>query len=142
MTEIIPNLFVGTPEDAAALGAVVPDGWTCISVTEYRARYGRAGEFPNEPVGSVDLPFMLPGYAEPHVLDAISEIIKSRLRVGNRVLVHCVHAHERSPLAIVWHLARMGLAPTIEAAHEAVLAKHPTTERRTHWLRGAIPLRG
>ena len=141
MTEIITNLFVGTREDAAALGAVVPDGWTVISVTEYRAHYGRSEELPSEPQGALDIPFMRSGTAEPHVLDAISEVIKSRLRVGDRVLVHCVHAHERSPLAIVWHLARVGLAPSIEAAYEIVCAKHPAMELRLKWLRGAIPLR-
>ena len=139
MTEIITNLFVGTREDAAALGTIVPDGWTVISVTEYRARYGRSEELPAEPQGALDLPFMRSGRVDPYVLDAISEVIASRLRVGDRVLVHCVHAQERSPLAIVWHLVRVGLAPSIEAAYDAVRTKHPTTEIRTPWLRGALP---
>ena len=137
MTEIFPNLFVGTREDAAALGAVVPPHWLCLAVTEYR------DELPNEPAGSIDMQFMdrEHGCAMIDKLDAIAEQID--LGLGCRkVLVHCVHAHERSPLAIVWYLAWSGRFSSIEAAYEHVCKLHPSTERRDKWLRGATPIRG
>ena len=108
-TEILPNLFVGTREDAEALGERVPDDWACISVTEYRSRYKRKEELPREPIGSLDMPFMAdwPGewHADPHKLDLIAETIWWRLQAGKKVLVHCIHAQERSPLMGAWYLA-------------------------------------
>jgi hypothetical protein len=139
VNEIIPSLFVGTREDAAALGATVPISWECISVTEYRAIYGRNEECPNEPVGSIDLPFMKTGTADPAILNAIAETIAAALDAGKRVLVHCVHAHERSPLAIVWYLVWSGQATSLESAYEHMTRKHPSTELRLKWLRGSIP---
>ena len=141
-TEILPNLFVGTREDAEALGERVPDGWACISVTEYRSRYKRKEELPREPLGSLDMPFMadLPGWhADPHKLDLIAETIWWRLQAGNKVLIHCIHAQERSPLTGAWYLAWSGAAPSIGAAYATVAKLHTRTERRDKWLRGASP---
>jgi hypothetical protein len=138
MTEIIPKLFVGTREDAVALGAVVPPYWLCLAVTEYR------NELPSEPIGSIDMQFMdrKLGCAMIDKLDAIAEQIELGLGSFRKVLVHCVHAHERSPLAIVWYLAWSGRFLTIDAAYEYVVKVHPGTERRDKWLRGATPNRG
>ena len=142
-TEILPNLFVGTREDAEALGTRVPDDWACISVTEYRSRYKRTEELPREPDGSLDLPFMTDRpdgwHADPHKLDLIAETIWWRLQIGKKVLAHCIHAQERAPLAGAWYLAWSGAAPTILAAYETVAKLHPRTERRDKWLRGASP---
>jgi hypothetical protein len=138
VTEIEPNLFVGTREDAAALGTAVPPDWCCISVTEYRAKYGRGEELPNEPSGALELPFMITGQADPVVLDRIAKLVGDQLRSGKRVLVHCVHAHERSPLAIMWYLAWTGRM-TLEIAYTAVMAKHPSTENRLKWVDGVRP---
>jgi hypothetical protein len=141
-TEIIPNLFVGTREDAEALGTHVPDDWACISVTEYRSRYRRAEELPREPIGSLDMPFMAdwPGgwHADPHKLDLIAETIWWKLQIGKKVLVHCIHAQERAPLATVWYLAWSGAAPSLDRAYETVAKLHPRTERRDKWVR-AVP---
>ena len=142
MTEVVPQLFIGTRFDAEALGAEVPAHWLVISVTEYRARYGRAEELPNEPTGALDVPFMLEGTASPKLLDAIAEAIACGLDAGRNVLVHCVHAHERSPLAVAWYLVWSGQAGNIAAAYELVQRKHPRTERRDHWLVGAEPTFG
>lgn len=142
-TEIIPNLFLGTREDAEALGTRVPDDWVCISVTEYRSRYGRTEELPREPEGSLDMPFMAdrPGgwHADRHKLDLIAETIWWRLLHGKKVLVHCIHAQERSPLAVAWYLAWSGEASSITRAYETVAKLHPRTERRDKWLRGVSP---
>lgn len=142
-SEILPNLFLGTREDAEALGDRVPDDWTCISVTEYRSRYKREEELPREPVGSLDMPFMAdwPGgwHADPHKLDLIAETIWWKLQSGKKVLVHCIHAQERSPLAIAWYLAWCGEAPSMMRAYERVTKLHPRTERRDKWLLGASP---
>ena len=142
-TEILPNLFVGTREDAEALGTRVPDDWACISVTEYRSRYKRKEELPLEPDGSLDLPFMVDWpdgwHACPHKLDLIAETIWWKLQIGKRVLVHCIHAQERAPLAGAWYLAWSGTAPSILRAYETVAKLHPRTERRDKWLRGASP---
>jgi hypothetical protein len=144
-SEILPRLFLGTREDAEALGERVPDDWVCISVTEYRAWYGRKEELPREPIGSLDLPFMVKSngewQADPHKLDLIAEIIRMRLHEGKRVLVHCVHGQERSPLTVVWYLAWSGEARSLEAAYDRVVRLHPRTERRDPWLRGAAPSR-
>lgn len=144
-TEIIPRLFLGTREDAEALGARVPDDWACVSVTEYRSRYGRKEELPREPEGSLDLPFMVDGSggwrADGHKLDLIAETIWWKLFHGKKVLVHCVHGQERSPLTVVWYLAWSGAAPSIARAYETVARLHPRTERRDPWLRGAVPRR-
>jgi len=141
--EVIPNLFVGTREDAEALGARVPDDWACLSVTEYRSRYKRTEELPREPDGSLDLPFMTdrPGgwHADHHKLDLIAETIWWKLQQGKKVLVHCIHAQERSPLAIAWYLAWSGAVPSIDRAYTVVSARHPRTERRDQWLRGVPP---
>jgi hypothetical protein len=142
-TEIIPKLFVGTREDAEELGVRVPDDWACVSVTEYRSRYGRKEELPREPEGSLDMPFMVDGpggwRADGHKLDLIAETIWWRLLHGKKVLVHCVHAQERSPLAVAWYLAWSGAAPSITRAYEIVAKRHPRTERRDKWLLGASP---
>ena len=142
-TEIIPRLFLGTREDAETLGSRVPDDWACLSVTEYRSRYKRKEELPNEPDGSLDLPFMtdipLGWHADPHKLDLIAETIWWKLQHGKKVLVHCIHGQERSPLMIAWYLAWCGEAPSISSAYEFVARLHPRTERRDKWLRGAAP---
>ena len=142
-TEVIPNLFVGTREDAEALGTRVPDDWACISVTEYRSRYKRKEELPREPEGSLDMPFMADWpdgwHADPHKLDLIAETIWWKLQIGQKVLVHCIHGQERSPIAVAWYLAWSGAAPTILCAYETVAKLHPRTERRDKWLRGAFP---
>jgi hypothetical protein len=144
-TEVLPNLFLGTREDAEALGTRVPDDWACLSVTEYRSRYGRKEELPNEPDGSLDMPFMTdrPGgwHADGHKLDLIAEMIWWRLQEGKKVLVHCIHAQERSPLAVAWYLAWCGEASTLARAYEIVAKRHPRTERRDKWLRDAVPRR-
>lgn len=140
-TEIIPKLYLGTRESAEALGARVPDDWACLSVTEYRSRYGRKEELPREPEGSLDVPFMSDRpdgwHADPYKLDLIAETIWWKLRSGKRVLVHCIQGQERAPLAITWYLAWSGEAPSIERAYEVVSKLHPRTERRDKWLRGA-----
>lgn len=140
-SEILPNLYVGTREDAEALGTRVPDDWACISVTEYRSRYKRKEELPHEPDGSLDLPFMsdIPDgwHADRHKLDLIAETIWWKLQIGKKVLVHCIHSQERSPLAIVWYLVWSGAAPSIAHAYETVVKLHPRTERRDKWLRGS-----
>lgn len=142
--EVVPNLFVGTREDAEAFGTRVPDDWACFSVTEYRSRYKRNEELPREPDGSLDMPFMAdrPGgwHADPHKLDLIAETIWWKLQLGKKVLVHCIHGQERAPLTVVWYLVWSGAAPTIERAYELVTKVHPRTERRDDkWLRGATP---
>jgi len=144
-TPILPNFFVGTREDAEALGDRVPGDWACISVTEYRSRYKRKEELPYEPVGSLDMPFMADWpdgwHADPHKLDLIAETIWWKLQVGKKVLVHCIHAQERAPLAAAWYLTWSGAAPTIAAAYEVVAKRHPRTEPRPKWVRGASPVR-
>jgi protein-tyrosine phosphatase len=142
MTEIISNLFVGTRDDAAklAVNGRVPQGWTVISVTEYRAKYGRSEECPNEPRGALEFPFMEGGApANPMVLDRCADMIHRCLLGGEKVLVHCVHAHERSPLAIAWFLAWRGHCPTLEEAVTYVVNKHPQTENRLRWVEGMRP---
>lgn len=144
-TEIIPGLFLGTREDAEALGPRVPRDWACISVTEYRSRYKRSEELPNEPDGSLDLPFMtdIPDgwHADRHKLDLIAETIWWRLQIGKKVLVHCIHSQERSPIAVAWYLAWSGEAPSLAHAYDTVAKRHPRTERRDKWLRSALPSR-
>lgn len=142
-TQIAPQLFVGTRDDAEALGERVPDDWVCISVTEYRSRYKRTEELPYEPMGSLDLPFMTDQpngwHADTHKLDLIAEIISWRLQAGKKVLVHCIQGQERSPLAVAWYLTWSGTLPSMQSAYETVAKLHPRTERRDAWLRGASP---
>lgn len=138
-SEIEDRLFVGTRENAADLGPAVPAGWSCISVTEYRAKYGRSEELPDEPRGAIELPFMQTGKADAAVLDQIAETIERELAAGKRVLVHCIHAHERSPLAIAWYLHWTGRFATLEIAYAHVVKKHPATEDRLRWVRGVRP---
>lgn len=138
-TEVVPKLFLGTREDAEALGARVPDNWACISVTEYRSRYNRKEELPREPEGALDLPFMSDvggWHADRHKLDLIAETIWWKLQYGKKVLVHCVRAQERSPLAVAWYLVWCGWSPSMPQAYEYVTRRHPRTELRNQWLRG------
>lgn len=144
-TEVLPNLYLGTREDAEALGSRVPDDWACISVTEYRSRYKRAEGLPREPDGSLDMPFMAdwPGgwHADPHKLDLIAETIWWKIQLGKKVLVHCIRAQERSPLAVAWYLAWSGAAASMGHAYATIATIHPLTERRDNWVRGAAPRR-
>jgi len=139
-TEIQPNLFVGTREAATALGADVPADWCCISVTEYRAKYGRGEELPNEPNGAMEFPFMLSGTADNTMLDRMAKVIHAQLAAGKKVLVHCVQAHERSPLAIAWYLAWTG-ERTMEDAYALVRSRHVETEDRMRWIGSLRPIR-
>jgi hypothetical protein len=142
-TELLPNLFIGTREDAEALGIRVPDDWACLSVTEYRSRYKRKEELPREPEGSLDMPFMADWpdgwHACPHKLDLIAETIWWKLQIGKKVLVHCIHAQERAPLVGAWYLTWSGNAPSLLHAYETISKLHTRTERRDKWLRGASP---
>jgi hypothetical protein len=142
-TEILPSFYVGTREDAEALGTRVPDDWTCISVTEYRSRYKRKEELPREPIGSLDMPFMADWpdgwHADPHKLDLIAETIWWNIQAGKKVLVHCIHAQERAPLTAAWYLAWSGAMPSIVQAYETIQKLHPRTERRDKWIREATP---
>lgn len=142
-SEILPNFFIGTREDAEGLGPRVSDDWACISVTEYRSRYKRKEELPREPEGSLDMPFMADWpdgwHACPHKLDLIAETIWWKLQIGKKVLVHCIHAQERAPLTAVWYLVWSGAAPSIARAYEMVAKLHPRTERRDKWIRSASP---
>lgn len=140
MTEVEPNLFVGTAVAAASLGPDVPPDWCVISVTEYRAKYGRGEELPDEPNGALEFPFMITGAADNGALDRMARVIDAQLKAGKKVLVHCVHAHERSPLAVAWYLAWTGRL-TMEAAYRFVKARHPSTEDRLQWLNGLRPVR-
>lgn len=143
MVEVVSHLFLGTREDAEALGAEVPPSWSCISVTEHRAAYGREEELPREPRGAIDLPFMLvDGALRERALDEIAETIAAALDSGRRVLVHCVKADERSPLAIAWYLAWAGIASWPYTAYGVVRDLHHSTEVRSGWVRGLIPGRG
>ena len=140
-TAILPNLFLGTREDAEALGVRVPEDWACISVTEYRSRYKRTEELLLEPIGSLDMPFMADWpdgwHACPHKLDLIAETIWWKLQIGKKVLVHCIQAQERAPLTIAWYLTWSGIAPSLAVAYETVAKLHPRTEQRPKWVRGA-----
>lgn len=135
-TEIIPGLFVGNRYAAEALGASVPAGWCCISVTEYDGVIRKKNEIPNEPAGAIHLPFMAnAGATRIRMLNTIAAQIDNELAAGRNVLVHCVQAHERSPLAIAWYLVRSKRAADLFAAYDQVRAKHPATERRIEWVR-------
>jgi len=142
-TAVIPGLFLGTREDAEAFGDRVPDGWACISVTEYRKRYNRAEELPREPSGSLDMPFMMDtpnGWCvDRHKLDLIAETIWHRRLEGKSVLVHCIQAQERSPIAVAWFLAWSGHSASLTQAYDLVARLHPRTERRDKWIQGATP---
>lgn len=135
MTEIIPGFYIGTAREAAELGRRVPPDWVCISVTEYRAHYGRSEECPNEPIGSHDLPFMhVVGANRRAFLERIVSVIDEGRRRKSKVLVHCVQAVERSPLIAAWYLFRSGRARDLDTAYAQVIAKHPHTQRRDRWI--------
>ncbi len=134
-TEIVPGLFVGDRYAAEDMGAVVPRGWHCISVTEYDGTHDRKNEIPNEPVGSKSYPFMrLHNPERIAMLDAIADEIQKFRFADKRVLVHCVQAKERSPLAIAWYLVRYHYARDLNAAYAMVIEKHPRAERRDAWV--------
>ena len=71
------------------------------------------------------------------MLDAIADEVARYLALGRMVLVHCVQAHERSPLAIAWYLVKSKRAKNLTAAYDIVCAKHPPTERRMQWAGAA-----
>lgn len=134
-SEIVPSLFVGDRYAAEELGAIVPAGWHCISVTEYDGKLRAKNEIPNEPIGSKSFPFMhAHGTARIAMLDAIADEIAAFRTRDKRVLVHCVHAHERSPLAIAWYLVRHQYARDLGVAYAMVIDKHPRAERRDNWV--------
>jgi hypothetical protein len=126
MDEIIPNLFIGDKFDAEKLGNA--EGWLIIAVTEYE------NEIPNEPSEAIRRPFMRGDLADTAVLDEIGLIIGASIHHGKKVLVHCVHAHERSPLAIAWYLVQHFKAKDLNEAYDMIIAKHPTAVRRLYWL--------
>ena len=134
--EIVPGLYVGDRYAAESLGRFVPPGWHCISVTEYDGKLRPKNEIPNEPIGSCSRPFMsISGAARIRMLDGIAGEIEAAIAAGKNVLVHCVQAHERSPLAIAWYLVKSKQAADLNAAYGIVCAKHPPTERRDAWTR-------
>ncbi len=141
-TEIVPGLFVGDRYAAENLGVfiggfvqVVPKDWHVISVTEYDGVRREKNEIPNEPAGASSKPFMdKHNAARIAMLDDIASEIQGFRMADKRVLVHCVQAKERSPLAIAWYLWRFQYARDLDAAYAIVIAKHPITQRRDAWV--------
>jgi hypothetical protein len=143
MDEIIKNLYLGDYQDALMMaysswktssGGIrppIPDGWQYLAVTEYQ------NETPLEPWGAVVSPFM--GFAPKsdearvEVLDNNAMLILYWISKEKRVLVHCSHGHERSPLQVVWYLHKYD-GMSLDDAYDFVVKKHPTTARRIYWI--------
>jgi protein-tyrosine phosphatase len=131
LDEIVKNLYLGDYQDALSLGPTVPRGWSILAVTEY------LNETPNEPKGAKISPFMgFPPKSDEARMDVLAENaqwISRQLAVSDKVLVHCSHGHERSPLQIVWYLhGYRGM--TLDDAYNLVIKKHPTAVRRLYWI--------
>src|SRR5206468_12588017 len=95
MNEIIPNLFLGDRNDATNLDEFVTEEWRVIAVTEY------INENPREPKGAEIITFMVfEEERRPLYLNLISKKVDGYLKDNKKVLLHCVHGHERSPLAM------------------------------------------
>src|SRR5437588_8938317 len=100
-----------------------------MAVTEY------INEIPNEPKGAEIITFMVFNEEDrPTYLNLISKKIDEYLKANKKVLVHCVHGHERSPLAIAWYLVYSGHSKDLNEAYDFVISKHPTAVRRLYCL--------
>ena len=123
ISEIVPGLSLGTFDAAQAtisdfvicvhenpVVLTTPNGrgaWIPIMESEGRASHGR--------------------------LAAVATLIDAELLAGRRVLVHCHHGVERSPLAVAWFLTtKHGM--TIDSAYRLVMERHPRTQDRRRWL--------
>lgn len=122
--EIIPNLFLGSEEEAELAG--------------------RSGKFDE----IIDVRYYLPGMSidpidrpegyglvDPVALGAYANIIHDLLVAGKKIFVHCKAGMERSPLVVAWYLVLYEPFPDLETAYRFIIDKHPLAQRRDMWVR-------
>lgn len=133
MCEVVPGLFVGNLQDAAA--------WPGPRLCVLENWPGYWPDYPCRP-GDAHIPIFNGAEASVAALDACAAWLEERLAAGEKVLLHCGAGMERSPLTAAWFLyRRRGL--TWEQAYAVVQAARPLTQRRDAWVpaeaRGLAP---
>lgn len=139
-TEVAPNVFVGSLEDAGAFEGLI----ICV-MNRLPEEHG------NREVIWIPIVYV-PGlsadceYLElsettrstiralPHNLQVISQIVSCQ--GGRRVLMHCRQGRERAPLAMAWHLVH-AWDMTWDQAYAYLQHLRPEVVDRRHWLRRA-----
>lgn len=120
MTEIVPNLFLGSAEDA--LDPALTTGATVINVArEISKRSPYANRYVHLPIKDkaserIDVFF-----------DRAFEIIDDELAHGRRVLVHCFAGISRSATIVIAYLMKKN-SWTYQRAHEFVRILRPQVD--------------
>lgn len=126
ITEILPNtLYLGGFEDSKTFTGII------INVKETID-----GDFIPS---TLWLPIMIGErindfYADTYMLNAVAVVAHSYIMRGEKVLIHCGHGIERSPLAVAWYLKKFGGYRTINSAYNYICKLRPQIQRRIHWL--------
>lgn len=146
-TEIVPGLWVGSLQDAEFQQTPqVRDAYrVCVTDREEFRQYDRCPKKMR-----VNVPILIyekddPTFgrvirADPSALDRAATVIAKGMRAHGNVLVHCAAGLERSPLAVMWFLAKT-TGMNLDDAYELVKKTRRSVFDRRNWLLGATPTR-
>jgi len=125
--EIIPNLFLGSQQDAIEFDKAWGEDGTIICVLEQRPA--------NEPFRSYHIPVRTSsGHVHEEQLTHISWFLRMLLSDKRKTLIHCAAGLERSPLAVSFFLVEIGFRNDIKQAYEYIKTKRPEIYDRSDWL--------
>ena len=125
--EIIPNLFLGSQQDAIEFDKAWGEDGTIICVLEQRPA--------NEPFSSYHTPIRTSsGHVHDKQLKHIAWFLQILLAKNQKTLVHCAAGLERSPLTIAYFLTKIHFRNDIKQAYEYIKTKRPEVYDRSDWL--------
>ncbi len=128
LSEIIPNLFVGSATDAKQFAVDHPNA-AILCVLEARPA--------DEPLKSMHVSILQPNpensMANVKQLDICGLVIDHVLKMGGQIMIHCMAGIQRGPLTVVWYLSNLNKI-SIDEAYKIVKEKHPETEYDITWL--------
>lgn len=124
----VPEIFWVTPR----LGIADAQNGIYAANTGHLTVANVAGEVDN-PKANVQLP-LLPFACEKSKLDFLTNWINHWIHnEPGRLVVHCFHGLDRSPLVIAWYLYRFR-DMTLDEAYEKIRLVRPTVNDRRDWV--------
>lgn len=139
-TEILPNLYIGTVEDARNFKRGV---FPLVEARHDPLIICVLNQWPwNGNPDALWIPLVVadadnlekPIQVLPQNLALITAKIGDVWERGGIVLVHCREGIERSPLAVAWYLHRYGMICPLDEAYALIRERRPEVVDRRAWL--------